>query len=276
MPGRGGKGKGGEGFSFDFANSKPQEVAEEVEAVYQPQPLPKQVADRVVFLQHLQIQRESVEEDYQKELAALEAKYQALFQPFYEKRSKVIKGELEPSTGDITAAASAVEQRNKQEQEEAGESWLPATPVTPATQEKGIPGFWLGVLQKSNEFSTLITEADEAALKYLTDISSKELEGGSLELTFQFNANPFFNNTTLVKKYNVFSQGGQILGPQSVDPCDIQWKDGKKLTHKTVTKQVGGGGRGKRGNRGRGAGGAAKTVTTEEPVLSFFLFQPPV
>ncbi len=68
---------------------------------------------------------------------------------------------------------------------------------------KGIPQFWLTVMQNNMQISQLITENDESALEHLQDITCVDLEGETpgFVLTFHFGENPYFTNTTLTKTY---------------------------------------------------------------------------
>jgi nucleosome assembly protein 1-like 1 len=68
----------------------------------------------------------------------------------------------------------------------------------------GIPNFWLTVLRNHDGLSDLITEKDEAALVFLTDIRLAYLSNDTpgFKLLFDFAPNPFFENATLEKSYH--------------------------------------------------------------------------
>ncbi len=60
----------------------------------------------------------------------------------------------------------------KKEEEKKAEEVKPTGEAKPAEQQdvKGVPEFWFLALKHHEDFSAMITEADEAALKHLTDI----------------------------------------------------------------------------------------------------------
>ena len=90
------------------------------------------------------------------------------------------------------------------------------------------------------------------------------------ELQFHFSPdNPYFTNTILTKRYevpNLLTEDEPIL--KNVTGTTIDWKKGKSLTNKDVTKK-------QRKKGGRGAG-QIRTVTKQERTDSFFhFFTPP-
>jgi len=145
---------------------------------------------------------------------------------------------------------------------------------------KGVPEFWLLALKHHEDFSAMITEADEQALKNLTDIriaAAPEHSPESFTIEFHFSDNEFFDNK-LIKKTYILKENpsdGEMMYDH-VESTDIIWKPNKNLTVKKVTKQQkkkgAKGGRGKQGSRG---GGPTQTVTVEEPTESFFYFFTP-
>jgi hypothetical protein len=58
-------------------------------------------------------------------------------------------------------------------------SKLLTTPIDDETREEGtpaLPGFWLKVLDNSEDFGELIEEWDEPILKYLSDIKFADID----------------------------------------------------------------------------------------------------
>jgi len=217
-----------------------------------------------------------LEEEFNKEMEALEKKYEALYAPYFSKRTEVVSGAREPTQEEVAAAKAAIAKRDTEDEAEGGEPVTPI-PAGPATNAKGVPQFWLTTLLNS-EFGQIISEKDKEALKYLTNVTTTEKEDeetglNHVSLTFTFDTNPFFTNTVLTKTYNVQEMQGQLM-IDSIDPAEINWNEGKNLCYKKVTKTVGGGRGGKRGGRGGNKGGA-RQVTSEEPVPSFFHFFAP-
>lgn len=60
----------------------------------------------------------------------------------------------------------------------------------------GIPDFWLNTLKNVPSIGDMVSDCDEAILKYLTDITVDQTNNpASFTLTFHFGENPFFTNT---------------------------------------------------------------------------------
>mmetsp|Transcript_21656 Transcript_21656/g.60192 ORF Transcript_21656/g.60192 Transcript_21656/m.60192 type:complete len:377 (-) Transcript_21656:211-1341(-) len=211
--------------------------------------LPKAVRRRVDALQDLQKEHDDLEEEFKKERAALEAKYRALYEPLYVKRSAIVTGAEEPQSK---------EENDEEEEEEDGEEEV-------GEETKGIPEFWLCVLRNHDVTEEQITEKDAEALKFLNDIKSEPLDGDDVKgfkLTFYFDPNPFFENETLTKTYNMIDEDDPIL--EHTEGTDIKWKPGKNLTVKIMKKKP------KKGKAG------GKPITKSEPCESFFnFFSPP-
>jgi len=204
---------------------------------------PEDVKRRVIALEVLHQARNTLHAAFSKEVYDLEKKYQNLYAPLYENRSKVVNA----STPDDLAKDDG------------------------ARTHLGLPDFWLVALKNSN-LSEEIFEQDEPALKALTDVRLSyvpEDEGVGFKIDFHFKENEFFSNAVLSKTF--ISQLPSAEGEevefddeelQKIIATPIQWKAGKNLTVKVVTKKQ------KKGKQTR-------TVTKNEPCPSFFaLFDP--
>ncbi|KAF3571169.1 hypothetical protein F2Q69_00063048 [Brassica cretica] len=172
-----------------------------------------------------------------EERAALEAKYQKLYQPFYTKRYEIVNG--------------VVEVEGAPEEEEK------------AAEEKGVPDFWLIALKNNEITAEEITERDEGALKYLKDIKwNKVEEPKGFKLEFFFDENPYFKNTLLTKTYHMIDEDEPIL--EKAIGTEIEWYPGKCLTQKILKKKP------KKGSKN------TKPITKTEECESFFnFFNPP-
>ncbi|KAB5552563.1 hypothetical protein DKX38_009874 [Salix brachista] len=186
---------------------------------------------------NFQSQHDELEAKFFEERAALEAKYQKVYQPLYTKRYEIVNG--------VAEAEAANEVAMDQEGENAGE-------------EKGVPDFWL-VAMKNNE----ITERDEGALKYLKDIKWCRIEvPKGFKLDFFFDTNPYFKNSVLTKTYHMIDEDEPIL--EKAIGTEIEWYPGKCLTQKLLKKKP------KKGSKN------AKPITKTEDCESFFnFFSPP-
>jgi nucleosome assembly protein 1-like 1 len=202
--------------------------------------LPPTVQTRIKALQQLQNAHGKHEQEFVKELRILEKKYHALYEPLYEKRSKIVKGECEPAKEDLPS--------------EDQKTYVPQTP-----DGEGIPEFWLTVLQKHPVLADMITERDLDALKHLVDIKLIRFDQ-KLRLEFFFNENPYFTDSVLVKTY-YFEQDpetGEESGSK-IEGTPIHWKTGSELNEKFVKKKI-------------KQKGKVKLVNKKEPCDTFFNF----
>ncbi|XP_059318470.1 nucleosome assembly protein 1;2 isoform X2 [Lycium ferocissimum] len=201
------------------------------------------VRKRVELLREIQTQHDDLEAKFFEERAALEAKYQKLYQPLYTKRFEIVTGvvEVEGATTEATA-------ENQQADKDA--------------VEEGVPGFWLTAMKNNEVLAEEITERDEEALKFLRDIKwSKIDDPKGFKLEFFFETNPYFKNTVLSKKYHMIDEDEPIL--EKAIGTEIEWYPGKCLTQTILKKKP------KKSKN-------AKPITKTEQCESFFnFFSPP-
>lgn len=214
--------------------------------------LPLPILKRVCALEHLQEKRAQLEAQFRGELMQLERKYLGLYEPLYQERTKIVLGEREPTTEELAnLTTGGVEELEG--------------------QSKGIPNFWLTALKNHPTLAGLITEADEAALRALCDIrvcGLSETGTPGFRLEFRFGLNDYFTNAVLSKEYILENQVSVECDDLVYDHAvgtEIDWKAGKNLCFRTVTKV-----QRHRSNK------TTRTVTRREPTESFFnFFYPP-
>ncbi|KAB2079859.1 hypothetical protein ES319_A05G031500v1 [Gossypium barbadense] len=201
------------------------------------------VKKRVEVLREIQGQHDELEAKFFEERAALEAKYQKLYQPLYAKRYDIVNGVGEANGTTDEAAMDQGEDK--------------------AAEEKGVPDFWLNAMKNNEVLSEEITERDEGALKYLRDIKWYRIEEPKgFKLEFYFDTNPYFKNTVLTKTYHMIDEDEPIL--EKAIGTEIEWYPGKCLTQKLLKKKP------KKGSKN------AKQITKTEDCESFFnFFNPP-
>ncbi|KAJ8766908.1 hypothetical protein K2173_011726 [Erythroxylum novogranatense] len=205
--------------------------------------LSPEVRKRVEFLREIQSKHDELEAKFFEERAALEAKYQKLYQPLYTKRYEIVNGVVED---DGAKDETEMDQEGKKDDE-----------------EKGVPNFWLTAMKNNEVLADEITERDEAALKHLKDIKWCRIEEPKgFKLEFFFETNPFFTNTVLTKTYHMIDEDEPIL--EKAIGTEIEWHPGKCLTQKLLKKKP------KKGSKN------AKPMTKIEECESFFnFFSPP-
>ncbi|KAM7274894.1 hypothetical protein ACFE04_016760 [Oxalis oulophora] len=199
------------------------------------------VRKRVEVLREIQGEHDELEAKFLEERAALEAKYQKLYQPLYTKRFEIVTGVTE---------VEGVEVPMEQEGDKA-------------VVEKGVPDFWVTAMKNNEVLAEEITERDEGALKYLKDIKWCRIDDPKgFKLEFFFDTNPYFKNTVLTKIYHMIDEDEPIL--EKAIGTEIEWYPGKCLTQKLLKKKP------KKGSKN------AKPITKTEECESFFnFFSPP-
>ncbi|KAI8612562.1 hypothetical protein BC830DRAFT_1136130 [Chytriomyces sp. MP71] len=220
--------------------------------------LPQDVKRRIDALRNIQDKHSELESKFREEVLALEKKYLTQHQPLYDKRAKIVAGDLEPTD------AESHREPDEDDEEEEKES----KPVDKPT--KGIPEFWLTALKTNSAISEFITDRDEEALKSLVNIKYAYLpDNPGFKLEFFFDANDFFTNKKLEKTYYLINSPDTSYGDVVYDHAEgtpIDWKEDKDLSvtievktqrHKTTNK--------------------TRTVKKTVPAPTFFsFFKPPM
>ncbi|CAG8577570.1 6360_t:CDS:2 [Paraglomus brasilianum] len=194
--------------------------------------LPEEVKRRINGLKFIQTQHAKLEARFQEEILALEKKYLEQYKPLYDKRSKMVQGELEPSEEEVEAGKK-IDGLEQPAIDDVKISEVVDGPV------KGIPEFWLTALKNLYTISETITDRDEACLKHLIDIRMAYLEKPGFRLDFEFEENPFFTNRILTKTYYYQDEpgyGGDFVYDHA-EGTSINWKEGKALNLVTETKK---------------------------------------
>ncbi|KAI3443620.1 hypothetical protein Pfo_000285 [Paulownia fortunei] len=201
------------------------------------------VRKRVDALREIQSQHDDLEAKFFEERAALEAKYQKLYQPLYSKRYEIVNGGVE-----VEGAATVAEPTKQADKDD---------------EEKGVPDFWLTAMKNNEVLAEEISERDEGALKFLKDIKWSRVDNPKgFKLEFYFDTNPFFKNSVLTKTYHMIDEDEPIL--EKAIGTEIEWYPGKCLTQKILKKKP------KKGSKN------AKPITKTEQCESFFnFFSPP-
>lgn len=196
--------------------------------------LPANVRRRVAGLKGIQKDHSKLEAEFQEEVLQLEKKYFAKFTPLYEQRASIINGKEEPTEDQIKAGE---EDNEEDEEDKAEKSDKPATETSELV--KGIPEFWLSAMKNQISLAEMITDRDEAALRYLTDIRMEYLDKPGFRLIFEFTENTFFTNKTITKTYfyqNESGYGGDFIYDHA-EGDKIDWKEGQDLTVRVESKK---------------------------------------
>jgi len=253
--------------------------------------LPAPVKRRLKALKKIQLESTKIEAKFYEEVHKLECKYHEMYQPLYQKRSKITKGEYEPNDdecqwpsddeeGDVKPVnkhiyfsddeelANDMKDKAKLEDEKTKNS------AAEEKDAKGVPDFWLTIFKNVDMLQEMLQEADEPVLSKLTDITVTFSESPmGFTLHFYFAPNDYFSNSVLTKEYEMKCEPSEddpfsFEGPEifKCKGCTINWKEpGKNLTVKTVKKKQ------KHKNKGN-----VRTITKQVKSDSFFnFFDPP-
>ncbi|GER51433.1 nucleosome assembly protein 1 [Striga asiatica] len=155
---------------------------------------------RTIVLENLcpSSEYDELEKKFFEERAALEAKYQKLYEPLYTKRYEIVNG-----VGEVEENTTEAE-----------------------SEDKGVPEFWLTVLKNNLILAGEITEHDEAALKFLKDIKWSKVDNG-FKLEFHFDTNnPYFKNSVLTKTYDMSDEADEIILEKAIGrPIVVEEED---------------------------------------------------
>jgi len=194
---------------------------------------PPSVRRRISGLKAINQEHSKLEVALQEEVLALEKKYFVKFEPLYNKRAEIVGGKLEPTEEEVQIGEALNEDSDEEDEEDAKTEKSKHEPVPePAEPIAGIPEFWLSAMKNLISLAEIITERDEAALKYLTDIRLEYLEKLGFKLLFDFAPNEFFTNKTITKTY-MYSDSNGYGGEFIYDHAEgdkIDWKEGRNLT----------------------------------------------
>jgi nucleosome assembly protein 1-like 1 len=236
--------------------------------------LPKVVKDRIRGLKALQSQQSELEAELEAEILKLEKQWHKRYEPLFKKRAQLIAGEIEPTEEEILAGKKIEEEDDEEhdedeEEEEKEEEEDDEEDSEEDSDVKGIPDFWLTALKTHPDLSLLISDRDDEALHYLTDIRMDYLDQPGFALNFDFAENPFFTNKTLRKVY-YYEDAPAFMGEYTFDHPEgtvIDWKSPEQNLTVRIEKRK------QRNKRTQETRTVEKTVETE----SFFnFFSPPI
>ena len=194
--------------------------------------LPAPVRRRVAGLKGVQKEHAKLEGEFQEEVLQLEKKYFTKYTPLYEKRAKIVNGAAEPTEDEIKAGEQDDEEDEDGKAGTAGDESMDQGLA-------GIPEFWLSAMKNQISLAELITDRDEPALKFLTDIRMEYLERPGFRLIFEFAENEFFSNKLITKTYFYQEEsgyGGEFIYDHA-EGDKIDWKPSKDLTVRVESKK---------------------------------------
>lgn len=243
------------------------------------QSLPPQVKRRLKSLKKLQLEATGIEAKFYEEVHKLEIKYDKLYNPLYNKRTQIIKGEHEPTEEECDFPSDSEDEEAELSEDVKDKAKIEDEKKDEVKDTKdedvvGIPSFWLTIFKNVEMLAEMVQEQDEPVLEQLEDVTTTLTEEGPMGFTlhFHFKENDFFTNKVLTKEYEMKCEPTEeepfsFEGPEIIKckGCTIDWKKGKNLTVKQVKKKQ------KHKNKGN-----VRTITKQVKADSFFnFFDPP-
>jgi nucleosome assembly protein 1-like 1 len=107
----------------------------------------------------LHSEKQIIDENYFNEVHILEKKFEESYGPLFAKRNEIVSGVYEPEELDLSSN-DIIHSKDNENRPETSKS----------CDIKGVPGFWLKVLNNYKSISQLIQEYDEPILQNLVDI----------------------------------------------------------------------------------------------------------
>ena len=110
---------------------------------------------KLTTIKNLVMQRLTFENEFKLAAANLQSKYEEIYKPLYESRTKTVNGETDAKFN------------------ENSKNWE----VTNNTTGKGIEDFWLTCILNNSSFKTLVNDNDKKVLKKLVNVKVENQNG---------------------------------------------------------------------------------------------------
>ncbi|KAI2807208.1 hypothetical protein RDWZM_006123 [Blomia tropicalis] len=180
-------------------------------------------------LKQLQLERIRTEIGLHQKIHDLQAEFDAKLLEFDRKRAKIISGEYVPTEKECVYEYADSE-----------------FPPPPEITKNGIVSFWPMIFHNLDMISEMIQEHDEPIINHLVDLRCEILkEPRGFKIEFEFNDNEYFEDKILTKEYYYSDkvdpfeplQHEGLMISRAVG-CKINWKPGKDVTTKKITKKM--------------------------------------
>jgi nucleosome assembly protein 1-like 1 len=216
-------------FTFNFADmnnvhdanhdEKEEFLSIEQQRVFAIEHLPEEIKPNIKKISEIQNKYEEVEGRFQEELLQLQKKYEKLYSPLFEERTKLVHEGI-PNFWKTVLLQSELKDAITERDEDSLQYLLDITAETFSIKEKETP--------ETNDNEKL---------------NDSQKPSGGFTLTFHFAENPYFSNKTLTQTV-YYDQSGDVISGKA-DGCIIDWKStDKNLTvMKKVTKSKGAAGK---------------------------------
>jgi hypothetical protein len=191
--------------------------------------LTKQQSICIRAAKKLEQQCTQIEMEFFTKVHELEAQYQSRFDDLAAKRHQIITGDVSVPETDVIDCPLVYNLEEK-----TLEQFTKELKDDPSTSGKGVPDYWLHVLENCAATALFIEEDDLPILKHLKNITTEAIvgEGMGFILRFHFEPNQYFDNTVIEKKivYKLVPSDIYTFESPKVAACEntpIKWKEGK-------------------------------------------------
>jgi len=190
--------------------------------------------ERFKALAHVSDQLADLSKLYEEEAKKIEYEAEIADKPLYQMRSLVIQGKELSTDSGVT-----IDEFNKRLEELKNDKYDKIEidsdkNVMTATDDPGIPGFWLHAIKNDTMTGVMIEKKDEELLSKLYDIEHiKQESSNDFVLKFHFYPNEYMQNTVITKRY-IMEDDDKV---KNVDCSQVKWKQGKNLLEKPKSKK---------------------------------------
>ena len=166
-------------------NMSPEEREVEQKMIKVISQMPANVQNRFKVLHMISDERSRINDEFEKEVKALEAKFMAKKKPLLEKRNDIVLGKVTDFSDyipkyentlkeneDIVSGIVKSDKDKAQDEEEAKEHT--ATDVNHLKDVAGVPDFWLTAIKNNQMMMQNIREKDKDTLQYITNLEASE------------------------------------------------------------------------------------------------------
>lgn len=231
--------------------------------------MPQNVQNRFKVLHMLSDERSKINDEFELEVKALEAKFMERKKPLLLKRNDIVLGketdfaeyvpkyEKTQKENEEIVSGIVKSEKDKAEDEEETKSHVP-TDVNHLKNVVGVPDFWATAIKNNQMMMQTIREKDADTLQYITNVEASETqEPRTITIKIFYKENEYFTNPhlELMVRFKDDQQDEVVESQGTI----IDWKDGKDLSKKKIKK--------KQKNK---KSGETRTIVKTVPTDSFF------
>mmetsp|Transcript_148544 Transcript_148544/g.211019 ORF Transcript_148544/g.211019 Transcript_148544/m.211019 type:complete len:348 (-) Transcript_148544:13-1056(-) len=192
-----------------------QEIKDAIKA------LPVEQRMQLIAMNSLIFKRKVADQKDDNEIEKVSEKFEVRELPFKTNANELINGDRAAKDDEIESFKEHLtdEEKGKLESENTAGR---------------IEEYWFKALKNCQKLEQDIQEEDHPLMKAITRITDKNEEGNdNFEITFHFAPNDYIENEKLTVKFIMNDQDE----PSKTESDEVQWKEGKNLSKKTVEKK---------------------------------------